>query len=72
MIEIVIDNQYELDSKTYYVEGNGIIFLEEDYSVMLSRNGMCAMKMPYSDKVMFQEEECPNYRLVEGKKIVVK
>ena len=72
VVEIIIDDKYELNSKTYYVEGNGVIFLEEEYSVMLSRNGMCAIKMPYSDNVMFQEEECPNYRLVDGKKIVVK
>lgn len=71
VFEIVIDDEYVLDDKRYSVDGKGIIFLEEEYSVMLSRDGMCAIKMPYSEKIMFQEEECPNYRLVDGKKIVL-
>ena len=70
--EIVIANEYEFDSKIYKVDGQGIIFLEENPSVMLSRDGMCAMKLPYKDEVMFQEEECPTYRLVNGEKVVVK
>ena len=70
-IEIIINNKYELGSKTYNVEGTGVIFLEEGYSVMLSRDGMCALKMPYSDEIMFQEEECPNYRLKNNEKVVI-
>lgn len=72
VLEIVIDNEYKLDNKTYSVSGKGIIFLEEDYSIMLSRDGMCAIKMPYLEEVMFQDEECPDYRLVDGEKIVLK
>ena len=69
--EIIIDNKYTLESNRYNVEGEGVIFLEEEYSVMLSRNGMCALKMPYSDEVMFQNEECPKYRLIDNKKVVI-
>ena len=71
ILEILIDGGYELNSKKYTVDGEGVIFLEEDYSVMLSRDGMCAIKMPYSDKIMFQEAECPNYRLKDNKKVVI-
>lgn len=71
VIEIIIDNKFELNSNLYYVEGNGVIFLEEEYSVMLSRNGMCALKMPYSNEIMFQDEECPKYRLIDNKKVVI-
>ena len=70
--EIVIDNEYVINDKVYQVNGKGVIFIEENSSVMLSRNNMCAMKLPYSDKVMFQEEDCPNYRLVNGEKVIVK
>lgn len=70
-VEIVIDNGYTLNSKTYKIKGKGIIFIEENSSVMLSRNGMCAMKLPYSEDIMLQNEECPNYRLVDGEKMVV-
>lgn len=69
--EIIIDNKYTLESNHYNAEGEGVIFLEEEYSVMLSRNGMCALKMPYSDEVMFQNEECPKYRLIDNKKVVI-
>lgn len=70
-IEIIIDNGYEVNSRNYDVKGEGVIFLEKEYSIMLSRNGMCALKMPYSDEVMFQEEECPKYRLIENEKVVI-
>lgn len=70
-IEIIIDNGYVIDDKLYQVDGKGVIFIEDSTSVMLSRDGMCAMKLPYSDDIMLQEEVCPNYRLVDGEKIVV-
>ena len=70
-IEIIINNEYEINSKVYEVKGEGVIFLEEEYSVMLSRDGMCALKMPYSDEIMFQEEECPKYRLIGNEKVVI-
>ncbi|HPF83510.1 MAG TPA: hypothetical protein PLV83_05055 [Bacilli bacterium] len=70
-IEIVINNEYEFNKKTYKVKGKGVIFLEDKPSIMLSRNGMCAMKLPYSEDIMFQKEECPNYRLINNKKIIV-
>lgn len=69
--EIVIDNGFKINNKNYEVKGRGVIFLEKNYSVMLSRNGMCALKMDYDDKIMFQKEECPNYRLVNGEKKIV-
>ena len=65
--EILINNKYILNDKEYIVKGHGVIFLDSDYSVMLSRNGMCAMKLPYEEEVMFQKYECPEYRLVDGK-----
>lgn len=71
VIELIINNGYRLNEKYYKVEGNGVIFIEDEPSVMLSRNGMCAMKLPYSDKVMFQNEECPKYRLVNGEKKMI-
>ena len=70
--EIIIDNGFEINGKKYNVKGHGVIFLEKNYSIMLSRNGMCALKMDYEEKVMFQKEECPNYRLVNGEKKIVK
>ena len=69
--EIFIDNGFKINNKNYEVKGRGVIFLEKNYSVMLSRNGMCALKMDYDDKIMFQKEECPNYRLVNGEKKIV-
>lgn len=72
ILEILIVDEYKIDGKTYKVKGNGVIFLEDSPSVMLSRNDMCAMKLPYSDEIMFQEEECPKYRLVNGEKVIVK
>lgn len=69
--EIIISDKYVIENKTYNVNGRGVIFLEENPSIMLSRDGMCALKLPYNDNVMFQEEECPNYRLVDGEKIVL-
>jgi len=69
--EIVIDNGFKINNKNYEVKGHGVIFLEKNYSVMLSRDGMCALKMDYDDKIMFQKEECPNYRLVNGEKKIV-
>ena len=69
--EIVIDNGFKINNKKYEVKGHGVIFLEKNYSVMLSRDGMCALKMDYDDKIMFQKEECPNYRLVNGEKKIV-
>ena len=65
--EILINDKYTLNDKEYIVKGHGVIFLDSDYSVMLSRNGMCAMKLPYEEEVMFQKYECPEYRLVDGK-----
>lgn len=65
-MEVLINNEYTINNKIYKIKGNGVIFLEDNYSVMLSRNGMCAMKMPYSDEIMFQEEVCPEYRLIDG------
>lgn len=72
IFEVLIVDEYKIDNKTYKVKGNGVIFFEDSPSVMLSRNGMCAMKLPYSDEIMFQEEECPKYRLVNGEKVIVK
>lgn len=67
-IEVIIDNKYTINNKEHKIKGQGVIFLEDNYSVMLSRNGMCAMKMSYSDEIMFQNEECPKYRLINGSK----
>ena len=64
--EIVINNGYTLNNKEYEVKGHGQIFLDKDYSIFLSRNGMCALKLAYDEKVMFQNEECPTYRLENG------
>ncbi len=65
-IEVLINDKYILNDKEYLVKGHGVIFLEKDFSVMLSRNGMCAMKLPYEKEVMFQKYVCPEYRLVDG------
>lgn len=72
IIEILINDGYKINNKHYNVKGKGVIFIEEKPSVMLSRNGMCAMKLPHSDDIMFQNEECPNYRLINGEKVVSK
>lgn len=71
-IEILINNKYIINNKEYIVKGHGVIFVEDNPSVMLSRNGMCAMKLPHNSNILFQDEECPNYRLINGEKIVVK
>ena len=64
--EIIIDDGYTLNNKKYKVKGHGQIFLDKDYSVFLSRDGMCALKLAYEKEVMFQKEECPKYRLEDG------
>lgn len=74
--EVLIDNGFVLDNNEYKVKGTGVIFLEEDYSFMLSNNNMCVMYLSHEDiygsKLMFQEENCPNYRLIDGNKEVTK
>lgn len=64
--EYIIDNGYTIDGKDYKVNGNGVIFIDKSNSVFLNRNGMCAMKLPYSEEVMIQYEECPVYRMFNG------
>ena len=64
--ESLIENGYFLGNDYYEVEGNGVIFVEDSPSIFLSRKGRCAMKLPYSDKIMSQDEICPKYRLING------
>lgn len=64
--EYLIDNGYTIDGKNYKVNGHGVIFIDKNSSVFLNRNGMCAMKLPYSEEVMIQYEECPVYRMFNG------
>lgn len=70
--QILIEDSYKIDDKTYNFKGYGVIFLEEDYSFFLQRNDMCTMKLPYSDDIMFQDEPCPEYRLFNNIKIPLK
>jgi hypothetical protein len=70
--QIIIDNSYKIDNKTYDFKGYGVIFLEENYSFFLQRNDMCTMKLPYSEEIMFQDEPCPEYRLFNNIKIPLK
>ena len=64
--EYIIENGYTIDGKDYKVNGYGVIFIDKNNSVFLNRNGMCAMKLPYSEEVMIQYEECPVYRMFNG------
>jgi len=64
--EFIIDNGYTIHDTKYDVKGTGVIFIDEDNSVFLNRNGMCAMKVPYSKEIMIQYEECPIYRMFNG------
>lgn len=64
--EYVIDNGYNIDNTKYTVKGTGVIFLDESNSVFLNRDGMCAMKVPYSEDIMIQYTECPVYRMFNG------
>ncbi len=64
--EYIIDNGYTIDDISYTVKGTGVIFVDESNSVFLNRDGMCAMKVPYSDDIMIQYEECPVYRMFNG------
>lgn len=61
--EYIIDNGYTIDNKNYKVDGSGVIFVDNDSSVFLNRDGMCAMKVPYSEEIMIQYEKCPVYRV---------
>lgn len=63
--EIVIDNQYILGNKSYKVNGTGVIFLDDD-TFFLGTDDKCIMKLNYSDELMYQEEECPIYRMFNG------
>ena len=69
--EVIINNGYKIDNKYTEVEGTGVIFVDKDVSVMLSRNNMCAMKLPYQDKIMFQNESCPQYKMFNGIKLPI-
>ena len=69
--QILIKNGYKLNDTDYKIKGEGVIFLEEQYSFFIERKGMCAMKLPYSDKVMFQKAKCPEYRLINGLKMPI-
>jgi hypothetical protein len=64
--EYIIDNGYTIHGDKYDVKGTGVIFLDKSNSVFLNRNGMCAMKVPYSEDIMIQYEECPVYRMFNG------
>jgi|GEM_PF-3979898 len=64
--EFIINNGYTIHNDEYYVKGTGVIFMDKSNSVFLNRNGMCAMKVPYSEDIMIQYEECPVYRLFNG------
>ena len=70
--QILINDSYQIDDKTYDFKGYGVIFLEKNYSFFLQRNDMCTMKLPYSDDIMFQDEPCPEYRLFHDIKIPLK
>ena len=67
--EIIINDGYKINDKKYNVKGYGVIFLESDYSFFLQRDGMCVMKMIYSDDIMFQDTPCPEYRMVRQFKL---
>lgn len=64
--EYIIDNGYAIHDTEYDVKGTGVIFIDKSNSVFLNRDGMCAMKVPYSDDIMIQYEECPVYRMFNG------
>jgi len=64
--EYIIDNGYTIHNTGYKVKGTGVIFIDKSNSVFLNRDGMCAMKVPYSDDIMIQYEECPVYRMFNG------
>lgn len=69
--EYMINDGYTINDDNFSVKGVGVIFIDKSNSVFLSRNGMCAMKLPYNDKVMIQNEECPIYRMFNGIKVPV-
>lgn len=64
--EFIIDDGYTIHGDHYDVNGTGVIFIDKSNSVFLNRDGMCAMKVPYSDDIMIQYEECPVYRMFNG------
>lgn len=64
--EYIIDNGYTIHGDKYEVKGTGVVFLDKSNSVFLNRDGMCAMKVPYSEEIMIQYEECPVYRMFNG------
>ncbi len=64
--EIVINNKYEMNNKTYNVKGEGVIFIDKTISFMLSRSNMCVMKLDNSDNIMIQDGICPSYRMFNG------
>lgn len=64
--EYIIDNGYTIHGDKYAVKGTGVVFLDKSNSVFLNRDGMCAMKVPYSEEIMIQYEECPVYRMFNG------
>ena len=64
--EYIIDNGYTIHNTNYNVKGTGVMFIDKSNSVFLNRDGMCAMKVPYSNDIMIQYEECPVYRMFNG------
>ncbi|MEG0909510.1 MAG: hypothetical protein RSH78_04015 [Bacilli bacterium] len=70
--QIIINNQYKIENKKYKIKGTGVIFLEENYSFFIGRNNMCAMKMTYSNDIMFQNKPCPTYRMFNSIKLPIK
>lgn len=63
--EIIINNNFILNNKEYEVKGTGIIFLDDD-TFFLGTKDKCIMKLNYSEKIMYQDEPCPIYRMFNG------
>lgn len=63
--EIIINNSFKINDKEYKVKGEGVIFLDDD-TFFLGTEDKCIMKLNYSEKIMYQDEPCPVYRMFNG------
>lgn len=69
--QIIISNNYLIDNKMYNSIGQGVIFLEDNYSFFLEYDNKCIMKLPYEEDLMYQKEPCPIYRMFSGIKFKI-
>ena len=80
-IEFVGTTFYEINNKIVrdktkvigHVKGKGIAYYDDNgnITVVVEKNGRCAVKLGDSDKITIVKGKCPNYQLLSGGKVEI-